>query len=136
MLTIRTATIAATAAIAFAIGHLGAQTRSADKTLRELAQARVVPAAEVVKELDNRAAQGEQITPSFLYLQSNCHRLFEAQLAAARNQDERVAAAQQYVDRTRKSLGFSMSTKGRLAECTAQYDVADAEYRLAELKSQ
>src|SRR5689334_14281666 len=123
--------------IAVAAGWLVAQTTRERTSLHDLALARVDAAAKVVDALQQSAAQGEPLTPTFLQMQSDwSRRLFEARLAAAADQGARIAAAQEYLDRSRHSLAIGMSDIGPLSASCAQYDIADAEYRVAELKSQ
>jgi hypothetical protein len=113
--------------------------QDAPTPLNALAQQRVRAAEEVVKGLDLRGQAGEALTPTFVELVRQWeNRLVEARLAAAVNDDQRTAAIQFQIARAKHRIEFIQNVKDLNAGLwlqMAQYDLADAEFRLAELRT-
>jgi hypothetical protein len=109
----------------------------AGKSLKDRAEARVQAAEAVVKFLIAREEAGEALTPSFLNMKSECQRrLCDAKLAASETDDQREAAIQEYLAAARMSEKVVSAIKDgnpKAGLIFAGYDIADAEYRLAQL---
>lgn len=122
-------------AVAARIGY----TQQQQPSRNELANARVLLAEEIVKAWDQREEAGEALTPSFLEIKRQwAIRLLEARLADAQTAAQRIAAAEDHLARMRRALDHANSIRSEnssLRISLAKYDVADTEYRLAELKS-
>ena len=127
-----------TCAIAFVTVRANESAR--DVGLREHAQKRVVAAEQMVKYLEQRELGGEPLTASFVETKSNWdHRLLEAKLAAAKDRDEQTQALHACLDQAKARMRLAESITdggGTYMKRVAEYDVADAQYRLAELTGQ
>ena len=130
--------IVLTCALSMFVGAAASAQESKPRSLKELAQARVQAAEEVLKVFDKREEGGEALTPTFLGLRSEWqNRLLEARLAAAETDAQRIAAIEDQMNRIRERIEWAKRVRDadpRLIIRMSEYDLADAEYRLAQIK--
>jgi hypothetical protein len=101
----------------------------------ERAQARVNAAERVVEELAKREDAGEVLSPTFIELRHNAHRrLFEARLDAAKDRNERRAAAKKYLDYCFRAQDVSHRPGKSLQQLMTEYYRAEAEYLIAKME--
>jgi hypothetical protein len=97
---------------------------------------RVDAAKHVVDILIAREAAGEALTPSLLQLKSDWQRrLFEARLAAASTKEDKLSVVRERISEARKALDAQPNIHGKapLMKAIEEFDLADAEARLAEI---
>jgi hypothetical protein len=103
-----------------------------DSKLKQLAQARLAAAKEVLAALDVRIQAGEALTPTFLDVQATWYkRECEAALDAAADRAGRIAAVQAYHERADKLL---MTLKSRVGQDITRVQLLQGEYLLADAK--
>jgi hypothetical protein len=113
-----------------------------DAALKTHQKERVQAARDLVAELQKRLDAGEALTPTFTQLQMDAfERLAKAEVAAADNARDRIAAVERYVERCREVLRVVEARHANGLDVSsvqlhqARYQLADAQCMLEELRA-